>query len=213
MDALADARSLHEQAVSERQRQVQESNAHLDALIAGLRARRADAMDEYVGIVLANSIYPEAFEVSHEHSFNSDDRELQVTALAPHPDTFPTTKAFRYNKASDEIVATNLTTAEVKRRYAAAVAQTALRTVHEVFEADREEIIESISLTVAVDTIDRATGRDTRIDLVRLATDRADFMQIDLSRIEPLATLAHLNAAVTKNPYGLVPLANHGVRG
>ena len=82
-----------------------------------------------------------------------------------------------------------------------------------MFEADREEIIDSIALTVAVDAIDSATGHDTRVDLVRLATDRADFLPIDLSRVEPAATLAHLAGAMSKNPYGLVPLANHGVRG
>jgi restriction system protein len=170
-------------------------------------------MDEYVGIVLASSVYPESFEVSYDHSFDASDRELRVTVLAPHPDAFPTTKAFRYNKTTDEITATTLPAAEVKRRYASAIAQTALRTAHEVFEADREEIIDSIALTVAVDTVDAATGHDTRIDLVRLATDRADFLPIDLARVEPTATLAHLAAAVSKNPYGLVPMANHGVRG
>ncbi|MGK8488829.1 hypothetical protein [Nocardia asiatica] len=210
---LGDARRQLEQAKVERRRQVAESNARLERLISGLRERQPDAMDEYVGIVLANSIYPDTFEVSYEQSFNGSDRELRVTVLAPHPNTLPTTKAFRYNKATDEITATTLPTAEVKRRYASAIAQTALRTVHEVFEADREEIIDSITLTVAVDTVDGATGHDTRIDLVRLATDRVDFLSIDLSRVEPTATLAHLAAAVSKNPYGLVPLANHGVRG
>ncbi|MET9288200.1 hypothetical protein [Nocardia beijingensis] len=210
---LGDARRRLEQASSVRRRQLEESNARLDRLIAGLRERRPDAMEEYVGIVLANSVYPEQFEVSYEHSFDASDHELRVTVLVPHPGTFPTSKAFRYNKTTDEITTTTLPAAEVKRRYASAIAQTALRTVHEVFEADREEIIDSIALTVAVDTVDAATGHDTRIDLVRLATDRADFLSIDLARVEPAATLAHLAAAVSKNPYGLAPLANHGVRG
>lgn len=210
---LGEARRRLEQVNADHRRQVEESNAHLDGLIAGLHDRQPAAMDEYVGIVLANSIYPETFEVSYEHAFDPSDRELQVTVLAPHPDTFPTTKAFRYNKTTDEITATTLAAAEVKRRYASAIAQTALRTAHEVFEADREEIIDSIALTVAVDTIDGATGHDTRIDLVRLATDRADFLPIDLARVQPPATLTHLAAAVSKNPYGLAPLASHGVRG
>ncbi|MFF2082410.1 hypothetical protein ACFVVM_01480 [Nocardia sp. NPDC058176] len=211
--ALADARRQHEHSVTQRHREIAESNARLDDLISGLRQRRPAAMDEYVGIVLANSVYPEAFEVSHEHSFDAGDRELRITVLAPHPDTFPTTKTYRYNKANDEITESPLPATERKRRYASAVARLALRTAHEVFEADREEIIDSIALTVAVDAIDSATGHDTRVDLVRLATDRADFLPIDLSRVEPADTLAHLAGAVSKNPYGLVPLANHGVRG
>lgn len=211
--ALSEAQDRHQRANSELHRSTTDSNANLDNLIAGLQARQADAMDEYVGIVLANSIYPEAFQVAYEHTFNSDDRELHITVLAPHPDSLPITKAFRYNKTSDEITATNLPVAEAKRRYASALAQTALRTAHEVLEADREEIIDSIALTVAVDSVDSATGHDTRVDLVRLATDRAQFLAIRLARVEPAETLVHLASAVSKNPYGLLPLANQGVRG
>ncbi|MFH5207049.1 hypothetical protein ACHIPZ_02235 [Antrihabitans sp. NCIMB 15449] len=170
-------------------------------------------MDEYVGIVLANSVYPDAFPVSHEHAFKSEDRELDIIVLAPDPEAFPTLKSFRYNKTDDTITSTKSSAADVKRRYASAIAQIALRTAHEVFEADRENIVDSVSLTVAVDAIDGATGRDARIDVLRLATDRTDFLSLDLSRVDPLATLAHLAAAVSKNPYGLVPLANQGVRG
>ncbi|MFF0607859.1 hypothetical protein ACFYUD_04215 [Nocardia tengchongensis] len=211
--ALADAQRRLEETNSERRRQAEESNARLDELITRLRQRQPAAMDEYVAIVLANSIYPETFEVSYEHSFSAGDHELHITVLAPPPDAFPTTKAFRYNKTNDEITATTLPAAETKRRYASAIAQTALRTAHEVFEADREGIIDSIALSVAVDTVDTATGHNTRIDLIRLATDRADFLPLELSRVEPPATLAHLSAAVSKNPYGLVPVATQGVRG
>ncbi|MFE3226603.1 hypothetical protein [Nocardia sp. NPDC059228] len=211
--ALADAQRRLEQLNTERRKQAELSNARLDGLITRLSERQPAAMDEYVAIVLANSIYPEAFEVSYEHSFDADDHELRITVLAPHPDTFPTSKAFRYNKSNDEITTTVMSAADTKRRYASAIAQTALRTAHEMFEADREGIIDSVALTVAVDTVDSATGHDTRIDLVRLATDRPDFLPIELSRVEPAATLAYLSAAVSKNPYGLAPLANHGVRG
>lgn len=210
---LRDARSEHDRDLAECRARAAESNARLDNLIAGLRARKPEAMDEYVGIVLANSVYPEVFEVSYEHSFDAADRELHITVLAPHPDTFPTTKEFRYRKTTDEITETAMPATEVRRRYASAIAQTTLRTAHEIFEADREEVIDSIALTVAVDTVDSATGHATRVDLVRLATDRADFLPINLAHVTPADTLNHLSAAVSKNPYGLVPLANQGVRG
>ncbi|CAM4527018.1 hypothetical protein NONI108955_43905 [Nocardia ninae] len=210
---LEDARRRHQRENAELQQGAADSNASLDKLIAGLLERQPDAMDEYVGVVLANSIYPETFQVAYEHAFNAADRELHITVLAPDPETLPTTKAFRYNKANDEITSTSLPVAEVKRRYASAIAQTALRTAHEVFEADREEIIDSIALTVAVDAVHSATGHDTRIDLIQLATDRAEFLAIQLARVEPASTLAHLASAVSKNSYGLAPLATQGVRG
>lgn len=210
---LADAQARHEQLVADNQREVVETNAALDRLTDGLRTRRPDAMDEYVSIVLANSVYPDAFPVSHEHAFIGEDRELRVTALAPAPDDFPTVKAYRYNRTNDEITSTKLPAAEIKRRYASAVQQLALRTAHEIFEADREAVIDSVSLTVAVDAIDVATGHPTRIDMVRLATDRRDFLSLNLQHVDASAALSHLSAAMSKNPYGLSPLAAQGVRG
>ncbi|MFJ2668902.1 hypothetical protein ACIO14_31595 [Nocardia fluminea] len=210
---LRAARRRFEEDALARRGEVDESNERLDQLIVGLRERRGGSIDEYLGIVLANSIYPDSFEVSYEHSFNAPDRELAVSVLVPHPERFPSVKEYRYSKANDEIIAVSLPVAETKRRYASAIAQTALRTVHEVLEADREEMVDSVSLTVAVDTVDSATGHDTRVDLIRLATDRTDFSKIDLARVEAAATLAHLAAAVSKNPYALIPLASQGVRG
>src|SRR3954452_228159 len=37
-----------------------------------------DAVQEYVGIVLSNSVYPESFPVAHEFEFMSDLKELSL---------------------------------------------------------------------------------------------------------------------------------------
>jgi restriction system protein len=210
---LEQAQRDHEAANRRQREEVQRANSELDQLITDLRTGNGRALEQYVGIVLANSTYPEAFQVEYDYEFNSGDHELAVTVLVPPPDQFPSVKAVRYVKAKDEFTTTRLSAAELKRRYNNAVHQTALRTPHEVFEADRQGIIDAISLTVAVDTADPATGHDRRVLLGQLAVDRQSFLVIDLSRIEPIETLKHLAAAVSKNPYGLIPLAGQGVRG
>lgn len=202
-----------ESANRSRREQIQRANTELDQLIISLRKGDGRALEQYVGIVLANSTYPEDFQVDYEYEFITADCELAVTVLASTPDQFPSVKSVRYVKAKDEFTTTRLSAAELKRRYNNAVYQIALRTPHEVFEADREGIVDAISLTVAVDTVDPATGHDRRLRLVQLAVDRQSYLAIDLSRIEPIETLKHLAAAASKNPYGLIPLADQGVRG
>lgn len=210
---LEQAQKDHETANQCRREEIQRANSELDQLITDLRSGNGRALEQYVGIVLANSTYPEQFQVDYDYEFINADRELAVTVLVPPPDQFPSVKAVRYVKAKDEFATTRLSAAELKRRYNNAIHQTALRTAHEVFEADRQGIVDAISLTVAVDTVDPATGHDRRVPLAQLAVDRQSFLTIDLSRIEPTETLKHLSAAVSKNPYGLVPLAGQGVRG
>lgn len=210
---LSRAAREHEAQLRVQKDRIRKTNVELDQLITDLASGVGSAVEQYVAIVLANSTYPESFDVDYEHEFIVEDRELSVIVLVPRPDDFPSIRSVRYVKAKDELSTTRLSATELKRRYNSAVYQTALRTPHEVFEADRKKIVDAISLTVSVDAVDPATGRDRRVPLVQLAVDRSGFLAIDLSRVEPLETLRHLAAAVSKNPYALTPLAGQGVRG
>ena len=94
---------------------------------------------------------------------------------------------------------------EKKDRYATAIWQVALRSLHEVFEADRAGKMNSIALTVGVHTVNPATGRPEVITLVGVAADRETFGTFDLSNVVPQATLQHLGAALSKSPFDLTP--------
>lgn len=195
-----------------RQREVDEHNAEIDALAAGLAYGVSEAVQEYLDIVLANSVYPEDFPVRHEATFDAEGGEARVRAVVPDPSELPTAKSYRWVKATDEIAAAPLTKRDQTERYANALAQVALRTLHEVFEADRRGIVRSISLEVGPATKDPATGRDRFFPLVAVSAARERFLEIDLAAVVPSATLEHLGAAVSKNALGLVTVDPSGVR-
>ncbi len=117
----------------------------------------------------------------------------------------PTVKEFKYVKAKEEIAATALTAKAVKDRYAGAVQQVALRTLHEVFEADRLAKIHSVSADGRSQRDRGAPGRLEQIPLVRVAADRDTFTSFDLTNVVPAATLTHLGASLSKVPFDLVP--------
>lgn len=209
---LAAEQERYQQECAAREAEVAEHNAAIDTLIANLGYGTPDAVEEYVGIVLANSVYPDDFQVDHEASFDPSTAELRVRALVPAPDTVPTVKAYKYTKVSDEITTTALSQKASKDRYAGAVQQVALRTLHEMFEADRRGLIKAVSLEVGTETIDPATGNPTYIPFIAVAAERDTFLAFDLASVVPSATLEHLGAAVSKNPFGLVAADTTGVR-
>ena len=88
-------------------------------------------------------------------------------------------------KAKDEITATQLPAKAQKDRYTSAVHQVALRTLHEVFEADRAGKIHSIALTVGVNRIAPATGKPEYVPLAVAAADRDTFNTFDLANVSP----------------------------
>ena len=136
-----------------------------------------------------------------------------MSVTVPEPSSIPTAKEYRYVKTKDEIVSTTLPAKERKERYANAVWQVALRTLHEIFEADRAAKIRSVALTVDLSTIAPATGRPERVPLAVVAADRDTFASFDLARVVPSATLSHLGAALSKSPFDLTPAdTSAGVR-
>jgi restriction system protein len=210
--SLAEADRDHALLVAEVETAAAAQNAELDALISGLAYGTVDAVEEYVGIVLANSVYPDWFEVSHSADFIPATAELTLRVTIPGPDRIPTVKGYRYVKASDEIAPSPATQKDTKDRYAKAVHDVALRSLHEVFEADRRGLIRGISLELGTDTINPATGRNIYVRFVAVATSREQFEELDLSAVVPSATLAYLNAVVSKNPLALIGVEADGVR-
>lgn len=210
---LEHERARYQSEREERDRQAAESNRVLDQLIANLGYGSAGAVEEYVGIVLSNSVYPEVFPVEPEdYSFEPATAELRLRVIVPGPDTLPDAKTFRYVKASDEITSSPLSQKAQRDRYAAAVHQVALRSLHEVFEADRRGLIQAVSLELGTNTVSPATGLATYVPFVAVAAQRESFLAMDLAAVVPLATLSHLGGAVSKNPHGLIPVDPAGIR-
>jgi restriction system protein len=214
LERLAQAQSEYEAECRQRELEVQKANGQLETLIANLAYDVEEAVQEYVSIVLGNSVYPDCFPVEHDFEFNSNLKELTLTVLVPGPQEVPNAKEYKYARAKDEITSTILPAREQKDRYADAVAQVALRTLQEVFEADRAGKIQTIALTAATETVDIATGRPKRTPLTAVAAERDTFMSFDLANVVPLATLQHLGALVSKSPFDLVSIdTSKGVRG
>jgi restriction system protein len=210
--ALAAARVRYAERCATREAEAVESNRRLDEFIANFSYGTGEAIQEYVSIVLANSLYPVQFTVTHEYAFEPASSELTLRTLVPKPGSIPAVKTYKYSKATDETTATNLSPKACRDRYENAVHQVALRSLHEIFESDRRGLIKTIRLEVGTEAVDPATGRPTYVPLVVVGVERGVFLQFNLSAVIPKLTLERLGAAVSKNPSGLVAADVSGVR-
>ena len=169
-------------------------------------------MEDYFSIVFACSTYPKTFGVVYEFEFEPSNAEFSLDVSIPPPSEMERVKAYRYVKKNDEITFTELSQKARKDRYSSAVHQVALRSIHEVFEADRRGLIKTVSLEVGTDTADPSTGKKGFIPFAAVAAERDSFLELDLSAVVPQNVLEHLGASLSKNPYGLVPSVTSGVR-
>ncbi len=124
----------------------------------------------------------------------------------PSFEIVPVASGYKYVKSKDEITEIPRSTTQRKALYASVAAQITLRTLHELFEADRFGLLDTIVFNGYVEAIDPGTGRLTRTCIVTLRTTRDAFAQLDLGRVEPTACLKALSASVSKSASELLPV-------
>ena len=96
-----------------------------------------EAVEGYFSAVLGNSAYPEGFPQGAKVAFVSESRQLVVEYDLPEMDAvIPTAKGYAYVKTGDRVNESARPEKQRRSMYAAVVARTALRCLHELFAAD-----------------------------------------------------------------------------
>ncbi|EPJ9253856.1 TPA: restriction endonuclease [Klebsiella variicola] len=198
----------------------------LDALVADYQARRTAYLEEiksqhdevdqfeqdylncdpdsvlaYCEMVLTRSEYPEnGFPQAFRLAYLADSKELVVEYNLPEIAVVPRELEYRYVKTRDAIDAKARKIGEIKELYQNIIAAITLRTMHELFEADKASALTSVLFNGVIETIDPTSGHDTKVTLVSARAYKDDFMQIKLERVEKSACLRSLGAQVSGRP-------------
>lgn len=204
--ALAVARAEHEAELARIVARAEEDNREVDELKEEFSRAVPSAVVQYFSLVLDASSYPESFPRHHRLAFVPESKQLVVEMELPPFSVVPAIRQYKYVKARDAMEESARPAAQMKALYAHVVAQVTLRTLHELFEADRGGHVDTIVFNGYVDTIDPATGKPANPHLISLRTTRGGFLELDLGHVEPLQCLKGLNASLSKTPSELVPV-------
>lgn len=158
MKTLPRLQAYHEQANLKRLAEIRQRNAEVDELARAYQAGEPHAVKAYCSIVLDRSQYPEGFSQALRLAYVPDPKELVIDYELPTSDVVPRVAEFRYVKAKDSIEEKPRKAAEFKEAYQDIVAAVALRTIHEVLEADQGNHLAVVVFNGFVSTVDPATG-------------------------------------------------------
>lgn len=199
-------RESHEAELERIKAKVAEQHAEIEAFQERLKNGEPESIVDYCVLVLNSSVYPDDFPQKSKVAYVPESKQLVIEYDLPTFDVVPEVLLFKYTKTKDEITTTSRPMTQRKALYASIISQIALRTVHEIFEADRLGHIETVVFNGYVDSVDKATGRDIHTCLITLRTSKSIFETINLARVEPEVCLKNLSATVSKSPSELAPV-------
>ncbi len=195
--ALAAAKARYDRKVTEQRAKAVARNAYVTRRQAEFAAGDADAVQWYAACVLRASKYPDGFPREYQVTYRPEHRDVAVDFELPPRRVVPSARAYRYVKARDVIEPVPRQEDEITQCYERLVSCVALRTLHEIFAATPPDVVRAVAFTGLVSTVDGATGKPLRPELLRVSAERSVFTDLVLATVDPAACLARLNALVS----------------
>jgi len=165
------------------------------------------AISDYCDSVLSNSIYPDYFPNEWDLDYNADTKNLIVEYALPAPESLPTLKDIQYVQTKDDFKESYLSEKESESIYDSLLYQIALRTIHELFEADTANAVDTIAFNGIVTALDKTTGNKVTACVLSLMTRKEQFLQINLANIEPKACFKSLKGVAATKLIGITPVS------
>ena len=190
----------HQQQAGRLRAEAERHNDEIERYQRDFAAREPNAVAEYFALVLEKSAYPAGFPQESALAYDPESQQLAIAYRLPTVDVIPAAKTYTYDKLRDEIIQTAISRRQRRRLYSAALAQICLRTIYEVFTADRTNAIERIAFEGYVDAVDPSSGQPGRFCLVDLNITRPQFDGLNLESVEPRRCLRGLKARVSSKP-------------
>lgn len=169
--------------------------------------KQAGAITDYCEMVLSNSVYPDYFPQEWDIEYQKETQIIIVDYSLPDIDLIPTLKNVKYVMSIDEFSETHISAAELNKLYDSLLYQIALRTVHELFEADVIDALESIVFNGWVDSVDKATGQNANSCIMSLQATKGEFLSINLEKVEPRTCFKQLKGVGSSKLHALSPVA------
>jgi restriction system protein len=164
------------------------------------------AILDYCEFVLDNSRYPDCFPKKFDLDYPQTDI-LIVDYSLPSIDAIPRVKEVRYMQSRDELVPTLYSATSINKLYDGLIYQITLRTIHELYEADAANTLESVVFNGWVTSIDRATGKQIAACILSVQANRREFLSINLGNVDPKLCFKNLKGIGSSKLHSLTPIA------
>jgi restriction system protein len=188
--------------------EIRRHNAGVVDLTEGVRRRDPESVVEYFSAALyASTAWPEGFPRQVAAAYDPAAGQLVLDWELPPYSVVPEVKAVRYMSGTDQDKETPRPAGQRRALYREVLAQCVLLVLHELFAADEQGALESVTLNGFVDGHDPTTGRPGPVHLATVMASHSTFRELHLAQVDAGSCLADaLHGQLSARPDQLTPV-------
>jgi len=169
-------------------------------------SRDSDAIQNYFGLVLNSSKYPEFFPRNFEYEYNPDNKLLIVEYELPSQENLPSIKEVKYIAVKNELIEIPVADVTINKMYDEVIYKIALRALHELFVSDEIDVLDVVSFNGWVTSKNRATGKEENNCILSIQVKKTEFKSIDLRNVDPKTCFRALKGVSASKLSTLTPV-------
>lgn len=203
-DWVRQQRARHNEAVRAHRAEVDDHNAQVEALAAGLQERDRESVQTYLELALQQTPLPDGLPHQVEVAYSPRGEQAVVRFELPTAEVVPTAASYTYVATTETMREKPRPATQIAQLYRSVVSQIALLHMRDLFEADPD--LDNVELGGHVHSINPATGQREYPCLISVAVDRGTYTNLNLRDVTPEVCLRHLNALVSHHPHLVEPI-------
>ena len=185
-------------------RKVEES---VESAKQNYETQTSEAIEFYCKLVLQFSNLPDGFRRELDLEYIPETKSLIVDHALPAPDDLSRVKEVKFVESRQEFVEVPLSGREFDEIYERALYQTCLRTIYELFHTDKINALDAVVFNGWIESVDKATGNDTKACVMSVHATKEEFHKINLARVDPKACFKALKGIGSSTLQSLTPIA------
>lgn len=168
---------------------------------------KKEGVETFYSYLLIASVYPPKFPENVILEYKDDDKTLLVEYELPDLEDMPKYKGEKYSRTTGRTEKIELSQNARDSLYDKVLYMIPIRTLYEIFRNDKFDNIESVGFNGFVNTLDKSTGKKKIVYILSLFVKKADFMELDISQIDPKACFRGLKGIASNKLSQLAPIA------
>ncbi len=181
-------------------------NQNIDLMKASYFERNQNSVVEYCDMVLNNSEYPLNFPKSFEIEYVASTKILIVEYQLPSLNNLPMVKEVKYISTRKELKETQISESQLTKMFDEVIYKIALRTAHELFEADVADALDAVSFNGWVKATNKATGKEENNCILSFQVKKIEFIELDLANVEPKVCFKNLKGVASSKLSSITPI-------
>jgi restriction system protein len=183
-----------------------EFNANIEQMKEKYLSKNVDSILEYCDMVLNNSKYPESFPNNFEIEYNPENKILIIEYELPSQKDIPVIKEVKCIASRKQLKEIFVPESQIDKTYDNTIYKITLRTLHEIFESDVVNAIDTVSFNGWVKSINKATGKEENNCILSIQANKTEFMNMDLSNVDPKTCFKTLKGVASSKLSTLTPI-------